>query len=216
MARGDFPFFGAGPNLRAIVARPRVRAELGVLLDDRRPGVPQMLIKYSSDISFPGEVESPLPEDVVVLADRAGVALGVQRLLGVRVRSVSDHGSGVSASRRVEIPLVGGDGEISGVLFRTAPRSSTRGVAFARGSEGERSVRRPRHQQPSRCDRRWTAAARVPERRRVSRGDRWQNAGSDYARRVAQPSVPRYCATMPQVDRRLYRRQSSRSDRGYA
>ncbi|MET4795965.1 hypothetical protein ABIF64_008143 [Bradyrhizobium japonicum] len=35
-----------------------------------------MLIKYSSDISFPGEVESHLPEDVVVLADGAGVALG--------------------------------------------------------------------------------------------------------------------------------------------
>ncbi|MBB2732710.1 MULTISPECIES: ATP-binding protein [Bradyrhizobium] len=99
-----------------------------------------MLIKYSSDISFPGEVESHLPEDVVVLADRAGVALGVQRPLRVRVRSVSDHGSGVIASRRVEIPLVGGDGEISGVLFRTAPRSSTRRVAFARGSEGERST----------------------------------------------------------------------------
>ncbi|MCD9817337.1 ATP-binding protein [Bradyrhizobium japonicum] len=99
-----------------------------------------MLIKYSSDISFPGEVESHLPEDVVVLADRADVALGVQRPLRVRVRSVSDHGSGVIASRRVEIPLVGGDGEISGVLFRTAPRSSTRRVAFARSSEGERST----------------------------------------------------------------------------
>jgi len=99
-----------------------------------------MLIKYSSDISFPGEVESPLPGDVVVLTDRAGVALGVQRPLGVRMRSVSDHGSGVIASRRVEIPLVGGDGEISGVLFRTAPRSSTRRAAFARGSEGESSI----------------------------------------------------------------------------
>ncbi|MET4243243.1 ATP-binding protein [Bradyrhizobium sp. RT10b] len=99
-----------------------------------------MLIKYSSDISFPGEVESPLPGDVVVLADCAGVALGVQRPLGVRMRTVSDHGSGVIASRCVEIPLVGGDGEISGVLFRTAPRSSTRRAAFARGSEGESSI----------------------------------------------------------------------------
>jgi signal transduction histidine kinase len=94
-----------------------------------------MQIKYSSDSSFHGIVESPLPESVV-LADSAGVALGVNRSLGVRVRNVSDHGSGVIASRRVEIPLVGGNGEISGVLFRTAPRSSMRGVAFARGPEG--------------------------------------------------------------------------------
>ena len=95
-----------------------------------------MQIRYSSDSSFHDAVESPLPEDAVVLADSAGLALGVQRPLGVRVRNVSDHGSGVIASRRLEIPLVGGDGEISGILFRTAPRSSTRGVAFARGPEG--------------------------------------------------------------------------------
>ncbi len=101
-----------------------------------------MLIKYSSDISFPGEVESPLPGDVVVLADSAGVALGVQRPLGVRMRSVSDHGSGVIASRRVEIPLVGGDGEISGVLFRNrptvqhAPRGLRPRFGRARGRSG--------------------------------------------------------------------------------
>jgi signal transduction histidine kinase len=99
-----------------------------------------MQIKYSPDVSFPGAVESPLPEDVVVLADSAGVALGVQRPFGARVRSVSDHGSGVIASRRVEIPLVGGDCEISGVLYRTAPLSSTRDVAFVRDPEEVRPI----------------------------------------------------------------------------
>jgi hypothetical protein len=99
-----------------------------------------MQIKYSSDVSFPGAVESPLPEDVVVLADSAGVALGVQRPFGARVRSVRHHGSGVIASRCVEIPLVGCDGEISGVLCRTAPRSGTRGVVFSRGPEGVRPI----------------------------------------------------------------------------
>ncbi|VIO71506.1 Sensor kinase CckA [Bradyrhizobium ivorense] len=99
-----------------------------------------MQIKYSSDIPIPGAGERPPPEDVVVLVDSVGVALGVRRSFGARVRNVSDHGSGVIPSRRVEIPLVGGDGEISGVLCRTAPRSSTRGVVVARGREGVRSI----------------------------------------------------------------------------
>jgi hypothetical protein len=76
-------------------------------------------------------------EDVVVLADSAGVALGVQRAFSARVRSVRDDGNGLIASRCVEIPLVGRDGEISGVLCRTAPRSDTRGVF---GQEGARAI----------------------------------------------------------------------------
>ncbi|WP_454651037.1 two-component system sensor histidine kinase NtrB [Bradyrhizobium liaoningense] len=99
-----------------------------------------MQIKYSSDIPFSGAGERPPPEDVVVLVDSAGVALGGQRPFGARVRNVTDHGGGIGASRRVEIPLVGGDGEISGVLCRTAPRSSTHGVVFARGPEGLRPI----------------------------------------------------------------------------
>jgi hypothetical protein len=78
-------------------------------------------------------VKSPLLEDVVVLADSAGVALGVQRSFSARVRSVRNDGSGLIASRCVEIPLVGRDGEISGVLRRTVPRSDTRGVFSSRG-----------------------------------------------------------------------------------
>nr|WP_246755467.1 ATP-binding protein [Bradyrhizobium neotropicale] len=93
-----------------------------------------MQIKEAPRVAFPGVVESPPLEDVVVLADSAGVALGVQRAFGARVRSVRD-GGGLIASRFVEIPLVGRGGEISGVLCRTAPRSDTRGVFSSRGPE---------------------------------------------------------------------------------
>jgi hypothetical protein len=96
-----------------------------------------MQIKETPDVSFPGVVESSPLEDVVVLADRAGVALGVQRAFSARVRSVRDDGNGLIASRCVEIPLVGRDGEISGVLCRTAPRSDTGGVF---GQEGARAI----------------------------------------------------------------------------
>jgi hypothetical protein len=99
-----------------------------------------MQITETPDVSFHGVVESPPLEDVVVLADSAGVALGVQRAFCARVRSVRDDGSGLIASRCVEIPLVGRDGEISGVLCRTAPRSDTRGVFSSRGPEGPRAI----------------------------------------------------------------------------
>ena len=46
-----------------------------------------MQIKETPDVSFPGSVESPPLEDVVVLADSAGVALGVQRAFSARVRA---------------------------------------------------------------------------------------------------------------------------------
>ena len=99
-----------------------------------------MQIKETPDVSFPGGVESPPLEDVVVLVDSAGVALGVQRAFSARVRGVRDGGSGLIASRCVEIPVVGRDGEISGVLCRTTPRSDTRGVFSSRGPEGARAI----------------------------------------------------------------------------
>jgi signal transduction histidine kinase len=99
-----------------------------------------MQIKETPDVSFSGVVDSPPLEDVVVLADSAGVALGVQRAFSARVRRVRDDGSGLIASRCVEIPLVGRDGEISGVLCRIAPRSDTRGVFSSRGPEGARAI----------------------------------------------------------------------------
>src|SRR5256885_5362995 len=99
-----------------------------------------MQIKQTPDVSFPGVVESPPLENVVVLADSAGVALGVQRTFSARVRSVRDDGSGLIASKCVEIPLVGRDGEISGILCRTARRSDTRVAVAARGRERVRAI----------------------------------------------------------------------------
>jgi signal transduction histidine kinase len=66
-----------------------------------------------------------------VLVDSAGVALGAQRAFSERVRGVRDRGSGLTASRYVEIPLVGSDGKVSGILCRTSPRSNTRGAVAA-------------------------------------------------------------------------------------
>ncbi|MBW5437550.1 ATP-binding protein [Bradyrhizobium canariense] len=94
-----------------------------------------MQIKETFDVSFPRVVESVLLEDVVVLADNAGVAFGVQRAFSARVRTVRDDASGLIASKCVEIPLVGRDGEISGVLCRTVPHSDTRGVFSSRRLE---------------------------------------------------------------------------------
>jgi signal transduction histidine kinase len=99
-----------------------------------------MQIEETPDLSSPGVVESPPLEDVVVLADSAGVALGVQRAFSARMRSVDDDCGGLIASWCVEIPLVGRDGEISGVLCRTVPRSDTRGVFSTAGRREARAI----------------------------------------------------------------------------
>ena len=90
-----------------------------------------MQIKETIGVSLPGSVEGPPLEDVVVLVDSAGVAVGVQRAFSARVRGVRDGGGGLAASKYVEIPLVGSDGEISGILYHTSQRSDTRGAVAA-------------------------------------------------------------------------------------
>jgi signal transduction histidine kinase len=99
-----------------------------------------MQIKETPDVSFPGAVESPALEDVVVLVDSAGVSLGVQRAFSARVRSVHDDGSAFIASRCVEIPLVGRDREVSGVLCHTSPRPDARGAVAAGGRARVRAI----------------------------------------------------------------------------
>ena len=99
-----------------------------------------MQTKETTDVSFPGVVESPPLEDIVVLADSAGFSLGAQRAFSARVRSVRDDGSGLIVSRCVEIPLVGRDGEISGILCLTAPQPDSRGVSSSRRPEGTRVI----------------------------------------------------------------------------
>jgi signal transduction histidine kinase len=99
-----------------------------------------MQIKETIGLSFPASSESPPLEDVVVLVDSAGVALGVQRAFSARVRGVRDGDSGLIASRYVEIPLVGADGEVSGILCHTMPLSDTRGAVGAGGRARVRAM----------------------------------------------------------------------------
>ena len=99
-----------------------------------------MQIKETIGVPFPGSVESSPLEDVVVLVDSEGIALGVQHAFSARVRGVRDGGSGLIASRCVEIPLVGSDGEVSGVCCHTHPRSDTRGAVAPRGRERVRTI----------------------------------------------------------------------------
>ena len=99
-----------------------------------------MQIKETIGVSLPGSVEGPPLEDVVVLLDSAGVALGVQRAFSARVRGVRDGGSGLIASRCVEIPLVGSNGEVSGILCHTGARSDARGAVTPRRREGVRAI----------------------------------------------------------------------------
>lgn len=98
-----------------------------------------MQIKETIDVSFPGPVESPLLDDIVVLVDSAGVALGVQRTFSARVRGVRDGSSGL-ITKCVEIPLIGSDGEVSGILCYTGLRSDTRGAGVTRGRESVKAT----------------------------------------------------------------------------
>lgn len=98
-----------------------------------------MQIKETIGVSFPGAVESPPLEDVVVLGDRAGLALGMQRAINASVRDVRDDGSGLIASRYVEIPLVGSDGKVPGICH-TRPRSDTGGALAAGGRARVRAI----------------------------------------------------------------------------
>lgn len=66
-----------------------------------------MQIKETIGVSFAGSVEGPPLADVV------------------------DGGSGLIASRCVEIPVVGSNGEVTGILRHTSPRSDTRGAVAA-------------------------------------------------------------------------------------
>ncbi|MGY4476151.1 hypothetical protein [Bradyrhizobium sp. USDA 3364] len=99
-----------------------------------------MQIKETIGVSLPGSVEDGPLEDVVVLVDSAGVALGVRRAVSARVRGVCDRGNGLIASRCVEIPIVGSNGEVSGILCRTDARSDKRGSVAPRRRETVKTI----------------------------------------------------------------------------
>ncbi|MBR0766033.1 hypothetical protein [Bradyrhizobium japonicum] len=70
-----------------------------------------MHIEETARISLPRSVEHPPLENAVVLVEAASVANGLER--------VRDDDTGCIASRCMEIPVVGSNGEVSGVLCHT-------------------------------------------------------------------------------------------------
>src|SRR4051794_4843111 len=99
-----------------------------------------MQIKKTIGLSFTGSVESPPLEGVVVLVDSADVALGVQRGFSARGHGVCNGGRGLIASRCVEIPVVGSDGKVSGVLYHSTQPSDTHGAVAVGGRERVRAL----------------------------------------------------------------------------
>jgi signal transduction histidine kinase len=96
-----------------------------------------MQVNESLNDSPRGSLGRPALDGVVVLAHSAGVANGAPRAFGT---SVLHGASAPIALTWVEIPLVGSNGEVSGVMYRTATRPETGGMLVARRSEGSRSV----------------------------------------------------------------------------
>ena len=90
-----------------------------------------MQIRDTIDNPSTASTESPR-EDAIVLVDSAGVALGVQQAFSAKTRAVRPGGVSI-ASRCVEIPLVGGNGQISGVLCQYMPPSDVRAASVSRG-----------------------------------------------------------------------------------
>jgi hypothetical protein len=160
-----------------------------------------MQIKETIGLSFTGSVESPPLEDVVVLVDSAGVALGVQRAFA-QGRGVRDGGSGLIAFRCVQIPIVGSNGQVSGIFLPRQPavRHARRSRRW-RTAEGEDDSGRAQFVSTTSkiFSRYWQrpAVARVPEGFRSSKRPRRGDAGGAHARRVAHPAAPRYRATVP-------------------
>ncbi|WP_262269430.1 ATP-binding protein [Microvirga yunnanensis] len=99
-----------------------------------------MQIKETIGLSLTGSVEGPLLEDVVVLVDSAGVALGVQRACNARVPGVCNGDSGFIASRCVEIPVVGSDGGVCGVMYHNDLPSDGDGAVASGERERIRAI----------------------------------------------------------------------------
>ena len=202
MARGDFPFDRHGLNLRPIVGRPRVRAEVGVPLNNRSPGGPTCRSK-TIGCFIPRLCRKSAARRCCRARGRrrhrAWSAACVCARVGVSVMAVAASlRSGAWRS-----PLVGSNGEVSGIFLprqpavRHARRSRRWRTADDEDDSGRGAVRRPGHQKSSRGVRQRPALARVPEGFRSSKGPRRENAGGDHARRVAHPAAPRHCATVP-------------------
>jgi signal transduction histidine kinase len=115
MATGDFPFAPLDYSLLRIVVPATSNLEA------------DMQTAESTRVPPPRPESNPvvgvLSDEMVVLAERGGIAIGPGRGFSTFVRPACRsvrQGSPVRI-RSVEIPLIGSDGEISGVLCRDIP-----------------------------------------------------------------------------------------------
>jgi signal transduction histidine kinase len=115
MAIGDFPFAAPDYSVLCIIVPEISNLEADMQMAEST--------RVSSLPLESGPVIGVLSDDIVVLAERGGVAIGPSRGFTTfmpPVRQSSKQGS-PARTRSVEIPIIGSDGEISGVLCREIP-----------------------------------------------------------------------------------------------
>jgi signal transduction histidine kinase len=139
MARGDFPSEVRRLNLQGIAA------DLRCILDRSQARSSEMRVVQAIDVHAASPTEIPVvrapPDDGIMLADGAGVALGRRHAFTATVRpALGVRGGGSVRLRRVEIPLLGGHGEVSGVLCRTIPVSESSGALVRTQQQGPGAV----------------------------------------------------------------------------
>src|SRR3954451_15691577 len=138
MARGDFPFNRLHLSLHAIIVLRSCTGRSLHPVERSQARRTDMLITKTIDNPSTAPTESP-PEDVIVLVDSAGVVPGVQHAFNARVRAVRPAGVGI-ASRWVQIPRVGSNGQIAGELSQSMPPSDARGASVSSGSGEARAI----------------------------------------------------------------------------
>ena len=121
------------------------------------------------------------PDAAAVLASTAGGLVEPGRIFHAAGRHLSSLKSDVALFvRRIEIPVIGRDGEIAGVLCRNSPLTSASRSTHARSTH--RHYRRghqsdsARHHKPPCHDRLWAAALGAPDGSRGKATDRRPNA----------------------------------------
>jgi signal transduction histidine kinase len=115
-----------GRSLPAIMYAPSRRD-----VEGSQAGRFNMQAEETVGVSVASFSERPLMEDAVMLINNDGVAIGVGCVSSARVRSVGDGGRGFTESRWVEIPVIGSNGEVSGILCHTNSGVDTRGAVAA-------------------------------------------------------------------------------------
>jgi signal transduction histidine kinase len=99
-----------------------------------------MQIEETFKVSFRSADKPGALRGVVALSDSALAALGAPRAFSPKDRGVRHDVCGPVAPTWVEVPLVGGEGEISGVMYQSVQRSGPAGAFSVHRPEGEKMV----------------------------------------------------------------------------